>query len=328
MKRREFITLLGGAATWPMAARAQQGERTRRIGVHMNVPEGDDEGKAYVAAFVQRLTELGWIVGRSVLIDYRWTAGEAERIRRTAGELIALAPDVILTVGGTQVGPLLQLTSSIPIVFVQVADPVGGGFVDSLARPGRNATGFTVFDYGIGGKWLEILRQIAPGVTRVAVFRDPANPAGTGLFGAIQAAALSVGVEVNPIGLRDASEIERGVTALARRSNGGLIVTPSTLAIIHRELIITLAARHRIPVVYPFRYFVIGGGLIYYGPDPLDQYRRAASYVDRILKGENPADLPVQNPTKYELAINLKTAKALGLDVPISILLRADEVIE
>ena len=329
MKRREFVTLLGGtAATWPLAARAQQTVLMRRVGVHMNVAEGDAESKPLVAAFVEGLAEFGWVVGRNVQIDYRWTGGDAERIRRTAAELVALAPDVILASGGTHVGPLQQLTSSIPIVFVLVADPVGAGFVASLARPGGNATGFTVFDYGIGGKWLELLKQAAPSMTRVAVLRDPANPSGTGLFGAIQTAAPSFGVEVSPVGLRDAGEIERGITAFARGANGGLIVTPTSLAIVHRDLIIAQASRHKLPAVYPFRYFVTGGGLIYYGLNPVDQYRQAASYVDRILKGEKPADLPVQNPTKYELAINLKTAKALGITVPQTLLVAATEVIE
>jgi putative ABC transport system substrate-binding protein len=324
--RREFITLFGGA--WPLAARAQPRERMRRIGVHMNYADSDPEGRAYLDAFVGRLSELGWSVGRNVRIDYRSTLGEAARIRTTAAELLSLGPDVILTVGGTQVGPLQQLSDSVPIVFVQVADPVGGGFVDSLSHPGRNATGFTVFDYSIGAKWLELLKEIAPRVTRVAILRDAANPSGTGMFGAAQSVAPSLGTETSPIGLRDADEIERGITAFARGANGGLIVTPSSLSIVHREQIIALAAKHRLPAVYPFRFFVSSGGLVAYGPDPIDQYRQAASYVDRILKGEKPADLPVQAPVKYELAINLKTAKALGLDVPPAVLVRADEVIE
>jgi putative tryptophan/tyrosine transport system substrate-binding protein len=329
MRRREFITLLGGAAvTWPLAARAQQGERVRLIGVLIPYAADDPESLARVGGFVQGLQQVGWTIGGNVRMEYRFSAGSADAARKYAAELVALAPDVILANGGAVVAPLLQLTRSVPIVFVQVTDPVGGGFVDSLARPGRNATGFTVFDYGIGGKWIELLKQFAPRLTRVAVLRDPVNPAGTGLLGAIQTASPSFGVEATSIGLREADEIERGVTAFARGGNGGLIVTPSALASVHRELIIGQAARHQLPAVYPFRYFVTGGGLSYYGPDTLDQIRRAAGYVDRILRGEKPGDLPVQNPTKYGLAINLKTAKALGLTVPPSLLARADEVIE
>jgi putative ABC transport system substrate-binding protein len=329
MKRREFITLFGGAAaTWPLSARAQQADRVRRIGVLVPYPASDPESLARVGAFLQELQQLGWTDGRNVRIDYRWSAGSAEFARKYAAELVALTPDVILANGASIVAPLMQVTRTVPIVFAQVTDPVGGGFVDSLARPGRNATGFTVSEYGVGGKWLELLKQIAPRMTRVAVLRDPNNPAGTGLFGAIQTGAPSFGVEVSPVGLHDAHEIERGITNFARGANGGLIVTPSGLATVHRELIIAQAAQHKLPAVYPFRYFVTGGGLIYYGPDPVDQFRRAAGYVHRILKGENAADLPVQHPTKYELAINLKTAKALGLTVPPTLLARADEVIE
>jgi putative ABC transport system substrate-binding protein len=328
MRRRQFITLLGGAAAWPMIARAQQAVGVRRIGALMGLAADDPEGPIRVTAFAQGLQELGWSVGRNMRIDYRWTSGEADRIRRYAAELVALAPDVILTDGGSQVGPLQQATRTIPIVFVQIADPVGGGFVTSLARPGGNATGFSNFEYGFGAKWLELLKQIAPGLTRAAVLRDPVNPAGTGQFGVIQAVAPSFGVEVSPVGLRDADEIERGVTAFARASNGGLIVTPSLLTALHRDLIIGLAARHRLPAIYPFHFYVTSGGLISYGPDNIDQYRRAAGYVDRILKGEKPGDLPVQTPTKFELVINLKTAKALGLTVPPSLLAIADEVIE
>jgi putative tryptophan/tyrosine transport system substrate-binding protein len=328
MKRREFITLLGAGAAWPLAARAQQGERMRRIGVLMNTAADDPEGKVRNAAFERELQELGWTDGRNVRIDYRWGAGDADRIRRYAAELVSLSPDVILTVGSATAGPLLQATRTVPIVFVQAPDPVGAGFVDSLARPGGNATGFTLFEYGISGKWLELLKEIAPRVTRVAVLRDPAIAAGTGQLGAIQSAAPSFGVELSPLGVRDPGEIERAITAFARSSNGGLIVTVSTLAGVHRDLIVTLAARYKLPAVYYARYIVAGGGLISYGPDFVDQHRRAAGYVDRILKGEKPADLPVQTPTKYELAINLKTAKALGLDIPASVLARADEVIE
>jgi putative ABC transport system substrate-binding protein len=327
--RREFITLLSGsAAAWPLAARAQQGERVRRIGVLMNLGSDDAEGQARNAAFLQGLQELGWTVGRNVRIEYRWGAGDAELFRRHASELVALAPDVILAAGGAVVPSLLQATRTVPIVFTGTPDPVGAGFVESLARPGGNATGFTVFEYGISGKWLELLKEIAPHVTRAAVIRDPAIAAGVGQLGAIQSVAPSLGVELRPLGVRDAGEIERVVTAFARSSNGGLIVTGSTLATVHRDLIVTLAARHKLPAVYFSRYFVGGGGLISYGPGLVDQYRDAAGYVDRILKGEKPADLPVQAPTKYELVINLKTAKALGLDVPATLLARADEVIE
>jgi putative ABC transport system substrate-binding protein len=310
-------------------AEAQPSERLRRIGVLLYLQEDDPEARTYVAAFLQGLQKLGWIVGRNVQIDYRWTAGDADRVRKYAAELVALAPDVILTAGSAHVGPLQQATRSVPIVFVQTTDPVGAGLVNSLARPGGNATGFTNFELDISTKWLELLKQVAPRLTRVAVLRDPANPSGTGQFGAIQAVAPSFGVEeVRPVGLHDAGEIERGVTAFARESNGGLIVTPSGLAIAHREPIVKLAARHRLPAIYPFRYFVTDGGLISYGPDVVDQYRRAAGYVDRILKGTKPADLPVQQSMKFELAINLKTAKALGLTVPSMLLTSADTVIK
>jgi ABC-type uncharacterized transport system substrate-binding protein len=329
MKRRQFIALLGGgAAAWPLAARAQQGERVRRIGVLVSIAPDDPEAQARVAAFIHELQQLGWADGRNLRIDIRWGAGDAERIRRYAAELVALAPNAILAVGGGAVGPLLQTTRTVPIVFTLTPDPVGAGFVDSLARPGGNATGFTNFEYGIGGKWLELLKEIAPRVTRAAVLRDPAIPAGIGQFGAIQAVAPSFGIELRPVDVRDAGEIERAVATFARSSNDGLIVTSNALALVHRNLIVTLAARHRLPTIYPFRFFVTAGGLASYEPDSIDPQRRAASYVDRILKGEKPADLPVQAPTKYELAINLKTAKALGLDVPTSLLARADEVIE
>jgi putative ABC transport system substrate-binding protein len=325
--RRDFITFLSGAAAWPLAARAQQRAPMRRIGVQMNFADDDPEGRASLDAFVGRLSELGWSVGRNVRIDYRSTLGDAARIRATAAELLSVAPDVILTAGGSQLGPLQQLSNSIPIVFVTVADPVGGGFVDSLSHPGRNATGFTVFDYSIAAKWLELVKEIAPRLARVALLRDPANPSGTGLFGALQSAALSLGIEASPIDLRDTGEIERGIGAFARGANGGLIVTPSFLSLVHREQIIALAAKYQLPAVYPFGYFVSSGGLVAYGPDLIDQYRQAAGYVDRILRGEKPADLPVQTPTKYQLVLNLKTAKALGLMVPPTLLATA-EVIE
>jgi putative ABC transport system substrate-binding protein len=328
MQRREFITLVGGAMAWPLGARAQQVERIRRIGVLIPLAADDPEAKARVAAFLQVLQQLGWTDGRNVRIDYRWGAGDADTIRKNATELAALAPDVILANGNAAAGSLLQATRAVPIVFVQVPDPVGAGFVDSLARPGGNATGFTPFEYSISGKWLELLKEIAPGVMRVAVIWDPAITAGIGQWAAIQSVAPSAGVEVSPVNMLDAPEIERAIAAFARSANGGLIVTASALAVIHRDLIVTLAARHKLPAVYYERFYVTGGGLISYGPDLIDQYRRAASYVDRILKGEKPADLPVQAPTKYILAINLKTAKALGLDVPVTVLARADEVIE
>jgi putative tryptophan/tyrosine transport system substrate-binding protein len=328
MKRREFITFIGGAAAiWPLAVRAQA-ERVRRIGALMFLAADDPESKIYIAAFLQQLQELGWSVGHNVQVDYRSTAGNADLIRKYAEELIARSPDVILTAGGSHVGPLEQATRTVPIVFVQVADAVGGGFVNSLARPGGNATGFTNFEYDFSGKWLEVLNQIAPLITRAAVLRDPANPSGAGQFGAIQAVAQSFGVEASPVNMRDAGEIERGVNDFAQKPNGGLIVTPSSLALVNRDLIVTLAARLRLPAIYPFRFFVSGGGLISYGPDVVDQYRHAAGYVDRILKGEKPADIPVQQSTKVALVINSKTAKALGLEVSPTLLARADEVIE
>ena len=327
MRRRQFISLIGGAAAWPLAARAQQSERMRRIGVLTNLAENDPEGQSRNEAFRQGLHQLGWTDGGIVRIDYRGTLGDAERTRRYAAELVALAPDVILATGSAAAGPLLQATRTVPIVFVIVPDPVGAGFVDGLARPGGNATGFLSSEYGISGKWVELLKQIAPAVIRAAIIRDPAITAGIGQFGAIQAVAPSLGVEVSPVNVRDAGEIERAVTAFARSANGGLIVTAGFMALFHHDLIITLAARHKLPAVYPYRHIVTAGGLISYGADRTDQFRRAAGYVDRILKGEKPADLPVQAPTKYELVINLKTAKALGLDVPPTLLARA-EVIE
>jgi putative tryptophan/tyrosine transport system substrate-binding protein len=329
VKRREFITVLvGAAASWPLTARAQQPGQVRRIGVLHTLAADDPVGQARNAAFLQGMGQLGWTDGRNMRTETRWPAGNADRLRRYAEELVALRPDVILATGSAAVGPLLQATRAVPIVFVLVPDPVSAGFVDSLARPGGNATGFINFEYGIGAKWLEVLKEIAPGVRRVAVVRDPTLAVGAGQVGAIQAAAPSFGIELSPVNVRDAAEIERGVAAFARSSNGGLIVTGSALAVVHRDAIIAAAARHKLPAVYPVRTFVADGGLISYGPDFNDQFRQAAGYVDRILKGEKPADLPVQTPTKYELLINLKTARALGLEVPPTLLARADEVIE
>jgi ABC-type uncharacterized transport system substrate-binding protein len=329
IERREFITLLGGAAAaWPVAARAQQGERMRRIGVLMNLAADDPESQRRMTAFVQGLQQLGWTDGRNLQIEYRWGAGDSDRFRRYVTELVALAPDVIVTLGNTGLVPLQRATRTIPIVFVNVADPVGGGFVASLARPGGNTTGFASPEYRMSGKWLELLKQISPAVTWAAFIRDPTLPAGSGQLGALQAVGPFLGVEVSPVDARDSGEIERAIADLVRAGNGGLIVPPSTQTTIRRDLIFTLAARHGLPAVYGYRFFVVGGGLISYGPDPVEPWRRAAGYVDRILKGEKPADLPVQAPTKYELVINLKTAKALGLTVPDSLLARADEVIE
>jgi len=329
MRRREFITFLSGAAAaWPSVAHAQQPDRMRRIGVLMNAAADDPEGQARLAAFVQGLQELGWTDGRNVQIDYRWGAGDADRFRRYAAELVVFAPDVILAGGGPAMAALQQATRDLPIVFALVSDPVGSGYVASLARPGGNATGFASTEFGISGKWVELLKEMAPRVTRVAVFRDASTALGIGQLGAIQSAAPAFGMELSPIDVRDAGEIERAVATFARGSNNGLVVAAGPLASLHRELIITLAARHRLPAVYPSRFFVTGGGLISYGPDSIAPHRRAAGYVDRILKGEKPADLPVQAPTKIELAINLKTAKALGIEVPPSLLARADEVIE
>ena len=329
MRRRAFITLLGGAAaTWPFAARAQPGERMRRIGVLLPAAADEVRFQALVGAFLQGLALLGWTIGRNVRIDTHWATNNAAEIRRHAAELAALAPDVILAHGSSTVGPLLQATRTVPIVFPIIADPVGAGLVDSLARPGGNATGFMEFEYSMGGKWLELLKQIAPGVTRVAVLRDPTQGSGAMQFAAIQAVAPSLRVEVTPVGLRDTGDIERAVSAFARSPNDGLIVTAGAGTVRHRDLIVALAARHKLPAVYNERSFITAGGLISYGPDFVDQYRRAAGYVDRILKGEKPADLPVQAPTKLETVINLKTAKALGLAVPQTLLARADEVIE
>jgi ABC-type uncharacterized transport system substrate-binding protein len=328
MRRREFITLVGGAAAaWPLAARAQQPERIRRIGVLLPGGADDSTFQTLVGAFLQGLGQAGWTIGRNLRIDARWAITPGD-IRRQAAELAALAPDVILAHGASTVGPLLQATRTVPIVFPVAGDPVAAGLVDSLARPGGNATGFLAFEYSLSGKWLEVLKEIAPSVTRAAVFRDPTQGGGTSQFAAIQAVAPSLRVEVTPVNIRDAGEIERTVAAFVGSPNTVLIMTSGPRARLHRDLIITLAVRHKMPAVYPERSFVAAGGLISYGPDYIDQYRQAAGYVDRILKGEKPADLPVQAPTKYELVINLKTAKALGLEVPATVLARADEVIE
>jgi ABC-type uncharacterized transport system substrate-binding protein len=328
LKRRDFITLLGGAAAWPLAARAQQAERMRRIGVLLPATADDPQRQVWFGAFLQGLAQSDWIIDRNVQIDTRWATANVDAVRRHAAELAALAPDVILASGASTVGPLLQATRTVPIVFAAVADPVGAGFVNSLARPGGNATGFMAFEYSISGKWLELLKQIAPSVTRVAVLRDSSITSGIGQFGVIQAMAPLLMVEVSHVNVHDATEIERSLMSFARFSNGGAIITAGGLPYIHLNLIVKLAAQHRLPAVYFERAFVAAGGLISYGPDLVDQFRRAAGYVDRILKGEKPADLPVQAPTKYELVINLKTAKTLGLEVPTTLLARADEVIE
>jgi putative tryptophan/tyrosine transport system substrate-binding protein len=330
MRRRQFITLLGGAATtWPLAARAQQPERMRRIGVLMSAVESDPRGLEYITAFAQGLAELGWTVGRNVRIEYRWGAGDLDRFRRYAAELVALSPDVVVATAGSIVGAFQQASRTVPIVFVTTIDPIGGGWVESLSRPATNATGFASSEFSMSGKRLELLKEIAPDVKRVAVIRDPSVPAGSGGLAAIQTVAPSFGVELTPVGVRDAGDIERAITAFARGSNGGLIlVGPTSSVQRYRDLIITLATRHRLPAIYPGRFYATAGGLISYGADPIDQYRRAAGYVDRILKGEKPADLPVQAPTKYELVINLKTAKALGITLPPTLVARADEVVE
>ena len=325
--RRKFLATLGGAAVaWPLAAHAQQAERMRRVGMLMPLTAGDAEVRARSAVIELTLYQLGWTVGENLQIDYRLSGGTAEPIRRYAAELVALAPDVIVTIGSATIGPMQEATRSIPIVMVNVADPVGAGFAQSLARPGGNATGFTSFEYSMSGKWLELLREIAPSVARTAVLRDSRTPGGTGQFGAIQSVAQTLGIELIPIGVHDEDEIERGVTAFASRPNGGLIVTSGGTAF-RRDLIIGLASRYKLPAVYPYRYYAQDGGLITYGPNTLDPVRRAAEYVNRILRGENPAQLPVQAPTKYELVINLKTAKAQGVKIPTSLLTRADEVI-
>ena len=325
MRRRTFITVLGGAAAWPLVAHAQQPEAMRRVGVMNTLAADDRHGQERVAAFLHVLQQLGWTVGRNVRIDQRWAVG-AEAMRQYTAELVTLAPDVILATGGVAVGPLLQATRTVPIVFVNTPDPVGAGYIDRLGRPGGNATGFTQFEYSTSVKWLELLKQLAPSVTRVAVLRDPTQPSGIGQFGAIQGAASTFGVEVIPLGVREAEELERAVATFARGPHDGLIVTTGALTTVHRELIVALAARHKLPAVYPARFFT--DGLISYGPDRIDMYRRAAGYVDRILKGEKPAELPVQAPTLYELVVNLRTAKALGIEIPATLLARADGVIE
>jgi putative tryptophan/tyrosine transport system substrate-binding protein len=329
LKRRGFITLIcGAAAAWPLASLAQQGERLRRIGVLTNLAESDPEGQARIAAFREGLGKLGWTEDREVQIDYRWFAGDPDRARAYAAELVKLKPDVIFAATSSSLAPLQRETRSVPIVFAQLADPVGGGFVASLARPGGNITGFANFEYAIGAKWLELLKQIAPQVIRVAVIYDAANPEAKEFLPVIEAAARSFGVQLSIFAVRGAAEIERAIEVFSREPNGGLIPLPSPLIGVHRDLIISLATRHRLPNVYAYRYYPTGGGLASYGTDNIDLYRRASSYVDRILKGEKPGDLPVQQGTKFELVINLKTAKALGLDPPISLLARTDEVIE
>src|SRR3974390_231973 len=328
MQRREVVTLLGGMVmAWPLAAYAQQAERVRRVGVLMPFTVNDTEAEARNTVFEQSLRQLGWTIGRDLQIDYRWPGGDAASIRRAAAELVALAPGGLLAAGSSTTGPLQQTTPTIPIVFANLADPVGAGFVQSLARPGGNATGFTTYEYSMSGKWVELLKQIAPHVTRVAVIRDPATAAGIGQFSAIQSVAHSLGVELTPFSARDAGDIERGIDAFARSGNGGLIVTSGGVAF-RRNLILGLASQHKLPAVYPFRFYAVDGGLISYGPDNYEMFRRAASYVDRILKGEKRGDLPVQATTKYELVINLKTAKALGITVPPALLAQANEVIE
>jgi putative tryptophan/tyrosine transport system substrate-binding protein len=329
IERRKFLATLGGAAAaGTLVARAQQSERMRRVGVLMPLVQNSTVAQARIAALSQALHQLGWNVGRNLTLEVRYAGPYAAGVRKHAADLVALGPDVILTTGSATLGPLLEATRTVPIVFVIVPDPVGGGFVDNLARPGGNATGFLQYEYGLSGKWLELLKQIAPGVRRSAILRDPTAPAGTGQFAAIQSVAPSLGIEVTPLGISDAGEIERALASFARSPNGGLIVTGSALAQLHRDLIIGLAARHKLPAVYFERAFITAGGLVSYGPDLVDQYRLGAGYVDRILKGEKPADLPVQAPTKYETVLNLKTAKALGLDIPATVLARADEVIE
>jgi putative ABC transport system substrate-binding protein len=328
MRRREFITLIGGAAAWPIAARGQQRERMRLIGVLMSIASDDPEGQARLAAFLQGLQEWGWSVGRNVVIEIRWGAGDSDRYRKYAAELVALSPDTVLAGGGSTIPALQQASRTIPIVFANATDPVGSGYVRSLAQPGGNATGFALSEFATSGKLLELLKQIAPHITRVVVVRDPSLPSGSGQFGAIQGAASSLGVELSPADVRDTHDIERVLATLAQRPNGGLVVPPSAAAAVHRDLIIALAAQHRLPAAYPYRYYISAGGLIAYGSNLMEQYRQAAAYVDRIFKGENPAELPVQTPTKYELVVNMRTAKSLGLTVPATLLATADGVIE
>jgi putative ABC transport system substrate-binding protein len=328
MRRRDFITILGGSAIWPLAAQAQQPERMRRVGVLLGDAAEDSEGQARLTAFVQALQQLGWADGSNVRIDTRWGAADADRYRRYAAELVALAPDVILAITSPVVAAVQQATRTVPIVFANVIDPVGAGFVANLAQPGGNATGFALYEYGISGKWLALLKEIAPNVTRAAVVRDPSTAAGIGQLGAIQAVAPSLGIELTPLDARDETELERAVALFVRRPNGGIVITASPAARVNRQQVTALMARHRLPAVYPFPYFASVGGLICYGPNAVEQFRLAADYVNRILKGEKPADMPVQAPTKYELLINLKTANALGLTVPPSLIARADEVIE
>jgi putative ABC transport system substrate-binding protein len=327
MRRRDFISLIGGATAWPLAARAQT-EKVRLLGAATSLSEDDPEGKARLAAFRQGLQELGWVVGRNVRIEYRYGDGTPERVRKNAAELVALAPDVTLVTGGPSLEPMLHLTQSLAIVFVQVADPVGAGLVDSLSHPGGNATGFTALDFDATGKWLELLKEIAPNVTRVALLRDPTTTAGLGQWGASQAVASALKLDLRPVNVSDVAEIEQKIGVFARDANGGMVVTESGPSIVHRDVIIAQAARYRLPAIYPLRAFVAGGGLVSYGNDTIDPFRRAAGYVDRILKGEKPGDLPVQTPTKFETIVNLKTAKAMGITLPSSLLARADEVIE
>jgi putative ABC transport system substrate-binding protein len=327
MRRREFITLLGGAAAWPLAAHAQQSERIRRIATLTGIAN-EEGGQERITIFVQTLAQLGWIVGRNARIDSRWGGGDAGVIRKHAAELVALAPDVIMATGGAAVGQLLQVTRTVPIVFTIVPDPIGSGFVNSLSRPGGNATGFVLFEYSLAGKWLELLKEIVPSTTRAAIIWDPLQTAAIGQYAVIQAVAPSLGVEVFPINVRDLTDSEFGIAAFASRGGNGMIVTASALTIVHHEQIVVLAMHHKLPTIYPFPDFIASGGLIAYGADTSIQMRHAAGYVDRILRGEKPADLPVQAPTKYELLINLKTAKALGLDVPLQLQQLADEVIE
>jgi putative ABC transport system substrate-binding protein len=328
MRRREFVVGIGSSSVWPLAARAQQSGRVRRIGVLSNKSSGDAQGREEAAAFADALKAHGWISGGNVQIDYRWGAGDGERYRTYAAELVAQAPDVLLAAGGTVTGALQRVTRDIPIVFVETSDPVNRGLVASLSRPGGNTTGFILFEYSICGKWLELLKEIAPRITRAAVIRDPSEFSGVAEFAAIQAIAPTLGVDLSPIDPRDSGAMERAIKDFAHQSNGGLIVTGSGASIKDRDRIIALAAQERLPAAYAYRFFVTAGGLISYGPDEIDQYRRAADYVDRIFKGEKPADLPVQAPTKYELVINLKTAKALDIAVPQSLTARADRVIE